>query len=49
MLEYLPIETSYLPWKLTIDNIKLLINYIQDDSAIYANFRVGLLYCSNLC
>ncbi len=40
MLEYLPIESSYLPWKFAIDNIKSLISYIQDDSSIYASFRV---------
>ena len=40
MLEYLPYEESYLPWKFAIDNIKSLVSYIQDDSPIYANFRV---------
>ena len=42
ILEYLPIETSYLPWKIAIDNIKSLVSNIQDDSSIYASFRVFL-------
>jgi hypothetical protein len=46
ILEYLPNENSYLPWKLAIDHIKVLLSYIEDDSSVYGNFRVQKCFIS---
>jgi hypothetical protein len=40
LIEYIPYERYYLPWKLAIDNLKHLISYIQDDSSTYGVLRV---------
>lgn len=43
MLEYLPKENKYLPWKFSIGHIKKILNYIEDDSQVYSKFRVSLV------
>lgn len=40
ILEYIPREDNFLPWKYLVKNVKTIINYIEDDSKIYSKFRV---------
>ena len=47
ILEYIPEEESYLPWKFAIKHLREIFNNIEDDSPIYAKFRVYL--CYHLC
>lgn len=41
ILEYIPSETKYLPWKYTIEHVKTIIAFIEDDSQVYSEFRVS--------
>jgi hypothetical protein len=40
ILEYLPVEESYLPWKFAIKHLREFLKNIEDDSPTYAKFRV---------
>ena len=40
ILEYLPEEENYLPWKFAIKNLRKIIRNIEDDSPTYSKFRV---------
>lgn len=39
VLEYIPYEDKYLPWRFLVDNVKRLVSSIEDDSLIYSNLR----------
>jgi hypothetical protein len=41
LIEYLPNEDNYLPWKFTLEHIKKILKFIEDDSQIYSKFRVS--------
>jgi hypothetical protein len=41
LIEYIPNEDSYLPWKFAIEHVRRIIRYIEDDSQIYSKFRVS--------
>jgi hypothetical protein len=42
ILEYIPNEDNYLPWKFVIKHLREFLNNIEDDSSVYAKFRVSL-------
>jgi hypothetical protein len=42
VLEYIVEEDHFLPWKYAIKHIKKIIMFIEDDSAVYAKFRVTI-------
>ena len=42
ILEYIPREDNFLPWKYVIKSVKKIINLIEDDSQVYSKFRVNL-------
>ena len=40
LIEYLPNEDNYLPWKFAIEHLRKIIKHAEDDSQIYSKFRV---------
>jgi aminopeptidase N len=42
ILEYIPREDNFLPWKYVIKSVKKIINLIEDDSQVYSKFRVNI-------
>lgn len=52
ILEYLPRENKFLPWKYAVEHVKKILSYVEDDSQIYSKLRVNkyflkFLNCQN--
>ena len=45
LVEYIPNEDSYVPWKYAIEHLRRIIRFIEDDSQIYSKFRVQFTLC----
>ena len=43
VIQYIPNEDKFLPWKFLVNNIKRVIGFIEEDSLIYSNLRDYLI------